>query len=184
VNTRFIVGLVLIAVGALAALGGAFALVAPNAAIGFRLGCGGLGLGCGGPLVVLGLRLRNRAVAESPELKRALEDNSGATSRTAVAKPSFLQKPLPAVPQTAPPPPPARAFVLYWVVFVAFAVAVMGLAAAVADFFQGAPGARAIALTVGGLVVLLFPLTWNRRRSGAIPPDDESSGDADDGGSD
>lgn len=100
-DIRFTVGLIFIAVGALLALLGGIAVFNGAAALlggkegpdaTFTFGCGGIGA-FGVLLVLLGLRLRNRAVAAAPELRRALENrDSVPTTRTGTAKPRFLEK--------------------------------------------------------------------------------------------
>ena len=169
VDIRFAVGLILIAVGALAALMGGFAIFDPNRnmPIGFRLGCGSVGA-VGVLLVLFGLRLRNRAVAESPTLKDELE-GTVAPSLPVVAKPSFLRhKPsLLPPPELGPPPQPRLVrpgvMLLYWLILVSFVVLVGGLVVGTLDLFDGRQQVG-IVLTVGMvLLILLFPLYWVRR---------------------
>ena len=169
VDIRFAVGLILIAVGALAALMGGIAVLNPNGnmPIGFRLGCGGMGA-VGVLLVVFGLRLRNRAVAESPTLKDELE-GTVAPSLPVVAKPSFLRhKPsLLPPPELGPAPQPRLVrpgvMLFYWLILVSFVVLVGGLVVGTLDLFDGRQQVG-IVLTVGMvLLILLFPLYWVRR---------------------
>ena len=177
VNVRYAVSLILIAVGALATLMGAIALLNPNGnmVIGFRLGCGGVGA-VGVLLVRFGLRLRNRVVAESPDLPQQLEGDV-ITSVTVVAKPSFLRHRPSLLPPPELEPPPQRPVVrpgvmlFYWVVLVSFVVLVGGLTVASLDLFDRNQQVG-IVLTVGVVfLILLFPLYWVRRtrRGGQSP---------------
>lgn len=167
VNVRFAVSLILIAVGALTALMGAFALLNPNGnmVIGFRLGYGGVGA-VGVLMVLFGLRLRNRAVAESPALKQQLEGDA-VTRVTVVAKPSFLMDQPAAEPEPPEPPPkPTPVPLVYWVVVAAFAVVVVGLTVVVMDDLKGAERVYVGLLVGASLVAVLFPVMWARNRGG------------------
>ena len=166
-NVRYAVSLILIAVGALTALMGGFAIFDPNRnmPVGFRLGCGASGL-VGVLMVLFGLRLRNRAVAESPALKQQLAGEA-ATSVTVVAKPSFLMdKPAAAPEPPAPPPKPTRAPLIYWLVVAAFVVVVVGLTVVTMDSFRGTERVF-VGLLVGAILLgVLFPVMWTRNRGG------------------
>lgn len=178
-DIRFTVGIVFIAVGALMALlGGMTVFYGVSALLGgkegpdatFTFGCGGMGA-FGVLLVVLGLRLRNRAVASSPELRRALADRGRVpTARTGTAKPRFLTKGSTPQPQPQPsnrpavPSPAGGWAVVYWLIFGAFALVVIGLLVGTLDFFEGRNRVRALFLVPVLLFILAFPVLSLRRR--------------------
>lgn len=177
-DIRYSVALLSIAVGGmLAVLGvmGAAFLLKGN--VEFGLGCGGLG-GVGLLMIVFGLRLRRRAIAESPELRQRLanQGHQFTSTYTAAAKPSFIKRKEAEKDQAEPPsgaaPPaarlarrrpakPRRAHLVYWLIAGAFVLGLLGLMVAVFDF-RNAKEARYGLIVVALLLVVFTPL-WGRR---------------------
>jgi hypothetical protein len=156
---RFVVGLILIAVGALLTMLGVVAIVNPGGAanVWFRLFFGGMGL-VGLLLVFFGNRLRSRAVTESPELLASLH-NEGRSQVTNVAKPSFLEprrievEETPTATQQAPQQP-KRHEGLYWLLFAVFLLVIVALVVFTQDFFANKDFVYAVSV-IGLLLFML-----------------------------